>query len=142
MWSLLVELGDAARAELRRCPLSSLVLRTHQSFTNVLLVLVGSFDLKSHLRLDVQSCSQLRLQLRHPLLALLDVDLQAHLCSIRFREIRLDGCHLVSVRPLRMRLVLVAGLLSFVVEILHSMAQVLKLAILRVTSCLKVVALD
>ena len=84
--SLLVELGDAARAELRRRPLSGLVLRTRQPFLQRPLVVLGSFDLKSHLRLDVQLCLQLRLQRRHPRLALLDVFPQAHLFSIRLRE--------------------------------------------------------
>ena len=109
----------------------------------LVLVLVGGFDFKSHLRLDVQSCPQLRLQLRHPLLALLDVDPQAHICIIRFLETRLDLCHLLSdlsVLPLRMPHVLVAYLIC-VGEILHAIAQVLKLAILRFTSGFKFVAL-
>ena len=60
------------------------------------------------------------------------------------RETWLDLCQLLidlSVLPLRMPHVLVAYLIC-VGEILHVIAQVRKLAILRFTSCLKVVALD
>ena len=96
------------------------------------LVLLGSFDLKSRLHLDVRLCLQRRRRRRRRRLALLDVFPQAHLFSIRLRERRLDLSHLVSdlrVLPLRMRNLPVTSLIC-VGDISLAIAQVLKLVML------------
>ena len=133
----------ARRSCLQHCPCAGLVLRRFAWSCGIIYIYIYVYiylSQESSASRRTRSRLNVRLQLCHPLLARLDVFPQAHLLSIRFPEMRLDDLHLASLRLLPMRVRLVAGL-HFIGEILHLMAQDLNLAILRVTSCFKVVAL-